>query len=134
MIIWQEKAIFVDFKKMTLWSNKNPISDAKQKIFSRFNEGWFLSRSLRFMYFLSTLHIQEMFIRIQGNFRYNLSGPYDTYKWLYGRRKGFLSILRNDTPLTLESVHRLARNGIFRKKFLTSGQCGWLNIQATIAI
>ena len=72
MIIWQEKAKFVDFKKMTLRSSKNPMSDAKQKLFSRFNEGWFLSRSLRSMYFLSTLRIQEMFIRVQGNFWYNL--------------------------------------------------------------
>ena len=72
MIIWQEKAIFVDFKKMTLRNSKNSMSDAKEKLFSSLDEGWFLARSSRSMCLLCTLCIQKMFIRVQENFQYKL--------------------------------------------------------------
>ena len=69
-----------------------------KKLFSSLDEGWFLARSLRSMYFPSTLCIQKMFIRVQGNFWYNLEGHTTRRNDFKAGKSDFCRFFKNDTP------------------------------------
>ena len=74
------------------------MSDAKKKLFSSLDEGWFLARSLRSMYFPSTLCIQKMFNRVQWNFWYDVEDHTIRRNDYMAGESDFCRFQENDTP------------------------------------
>ena len=93
MIMRQEKAIFVGFKKIISWHSHQPISRVKKSFFQTLTRLLFWLVEFFYAFFMRLIHIE--------NFHWSLSegliqfrASYDTSKWQYDRRKKFLSDLR----------------------------------------